>query len=391
MSRLSFSLFFLLTFSGLTGQRNIYVSKLQNPTNSCCNENEMIEKIKKADKNKTFAELADIITTCKGEFSTSSNIVSSLSEWLKENNSIYTGKSFNEVLQFRAYLIYSFSFFIKNETVLKYLIYELNYSDNLNIIGSSIYTSRLYKDSTLNLLIERFTSNNYNVKVNFVDFEIGIEYNTTIQKEAIASLNAIHALEKKDKENRIHSCCSSENVEDKKEKANWIEKKNRKKNVLKVEFLDQENLKCNFAEFIGKPFIITFFYSSCTNQNKCASTVAKLKEFQEKTTSMKNKIGVYLITYDPYVDKPDVLKKYGEAYNFKFSSTSKFLLPVSENQSLSLSTFFNTAVNYGNGIVNQHGTQLYVFDKKGKLAFKFENEFWTVNELIAIFSKLETE
>lgn len=376
MSRLSFTLLFLLTFSCLFVQGN---------------ENEMIEKIKKADKNSTFKELADLITTCKVELSTSEKTVSSLAAWLKENNSIYTGKSFNEVLQFRAYLIYSFAFFSKNENVLKYLIYELNYSDNLNIIGASIYTARFYNDSALNLLIQTFTNDNYNVKVNFTDFEVGLDYNSTIQNEAIATLNVISELEKKIEAKITHSCCSSKNVEVKKEKIDLIEKKNRKNVSLDVEFYDQENLKCNFAKFIGKPFLITFFYSSCTNQNKCASSVAKLKEFQEKTESMNNKIGIYLITYDPYIDKPDVLKKYGEVYNFKFTPTSKFLLPSSESASLLMNTFFSTSVNYGNGVVNQHGTQLYIFDKKGKLSFKFENELWLVNDLIAIFNKLETE
>ncbi len=381
-----------MTFSCLFGQPNTILSEeVSDTTNSCCNENEMIEKIKKANKNNTFKELADLITTCKLEFSTSEKTVLSLSEWLKENNSIYTGKGFTEVLQFRAYLIYSFSFFIKNENVLNYLIYELNYSDNLNIIGASIHTARFYNDSTLNLLIEPFTNDNYNSKVNFTDFEIGHDYNATIQNEAITTLNVLRELEKKIEVKSAHSCCSNKNVDVKKEKTDLIEKKDRKKIPSNIEFLDQENLKCNFAKFIGKPFIVTFFYSSCTNQNKCARTVAKLKEFQEKTESMKRKTGIYLITYDPYVDKPDVLKKYGEAYNFKFSPTSKFLLPASESESLSMDTFFNTSVNYGNGVVNQHGTQLYVFDKKGKLAFKFENELWLVEDLTAIFSKLETE
>jgi len=355
-------------------------------------ENEMKDKIETASENNTFKELAEIINICKLEFNKSEIVLVAMSEWLKENNSIYSSKSFNEVLQFRAYLIYSFSFFLKNENVLKYLIYELNYSDNINIKGASIYTAKVYNDETLSLLIEPYTDDNYDVKVNFKDFEIGYKYkpNSTIQNEAIASLKVINDLSKNIAESDTHSCCSIKKNEDGKDRIDLIEKKSRKKVTLNINFFDQENSKINFTDFKGNPFLVTFFYSSCTNQNKCASSVAKLKEFQEKIESLK-KIGIYVITYDPYIDKPDVLKKYGEAYGFMFSTTSKFLLPASESEYISMNSFFNTSVNYGNGVVNQHGTQLYVVDKKGKIAFKFENEVWRAEDLIAIFNKLEAE
>ena len=38
-------------------------------------------------------------------------------------------------------------------------------------------------------------------------------------------------------------------------------------------------------------------------------------------------------------------------------------------------------VSYGAGSVSQHGIQLFVFDKHGKLAATHDNEVWTVADV----------
>lgn len=392
MTKLSLILFLLISFSSLFSQPNSVQPNFSGDNDRNLDELEMMKKIEIANESNTLQELVELINTSKLSFNKSQKITECFAKWLVENSPIYRGKSFNDVLQFRAYLIYSLSFFAKNEKVLKYLNYELTFSDNLNVIGAAIYTARFYDDRSLYSLIRPFAEDNFkNVKVNFTDFEIGLVYNSTIQEEAVATLNTTRELGEVIDVKNTSSCCSSESNLNIKEKLILIKKKNRIAKPLNVDFFDQNNTKCSFSDFIGKPFLITFFYTSCTNQNKCANSIAKLKEFQEKFERKKNKIGIYALTYDPFVDKADVLKKYGEAFNFNFSSTSKFLLPASEGESLSTNIFFNTTVNYGNGIINQHGTQLFIFDKKGKIAFKFENELWRADDLVEIFSKLNAE
>lgn len=343
------------------------------------NEESLAKSIKNANGQHSLAELAALIETSKANFNQSDLIVENLSLWLTENHPIYDGRGFNDVLQFRSYLLYSFSFFPKNERVLAYLISELTLSDNQNIVCSSIFTGKKYHDNRLIPLVEKFTTDEYRAKVNFSDFQWDSNYNykTTIQEEAIKTLKALKQ-EQVETVNHKSSCCSSKIGAGKGSDSKWIAKKDRKSKNLSIAFLDQDNDFITLKSANGNPFIVTFFYTSCTNQNKCANTISKLAELQKTLQEKKNKFGVYAITYDDYIDKSDILKKYGDSYNFVFDKNNKFLLPSTAEEKEKMNLLFNTTVNYGNGTVNQHGIQLFIFDKNGKIASIIENENWTV-------------
>jgi cytochrome oxidase Cu insertion factor (SCO1/SenC/PrrC family) len=371
---LIFSLVFAI--SSLFAQKNV------------SSEEEIIFKLQNVSHSTTFGELSQLLNECKLNYGSSVKVVTLLSEWLRENHTIYRGKGYIEVMQFRAFLIYTFSFFVSDSTVLKYLIYELNYSDNNNIIAACLHTARIYNDSSLASMVRKFTSSNNDLKVNFMQYELGDYGNTTIQQEALFTWDVFRATGKDYEVLKPETCCSAEAQVNRKYNLNIIEKRDRKYNDLNIQFIDQYDEKINFRKFRGRPFLITFFYSSCTNVNKCASTVAKLKEFLDQNNSRRSKPGIYLISYDPYIDKPDVLRKYGNIYDFDFNSHSKFLIPATEQATTAVNSYFNTTVSFGNGQVTQHGTQLYFFDKKGMLACKIENEFWTVEDLQKVFRNL---
>ncbi|MGH2666807.1 SCO family protein [Flavobacterium sp.] len=349
-----------------------------NTVNFEANEEDFAERIKKANGKNSFTELTALIETSKSNYNQSDSIVENLSLWLTENHPIYDGKGFNDALEFRSYLLYSFSFFPENKRVLDYLISELTLSDNQNIICSAIFTGRKYPDNRIIPLIEKFTSDDYNIKVNFSDFQFNSNYNykTTIQEEAVKTLNALK-LQQKEPVSHKASCCSSKIGTEKESFSKLTEKKERRNKDLNIAFLDQNNDSFKLKN-TKKPFIVTFFYTSCTNPKKCASTISKLAELQKNLSGKKNKFGIYAITYDEYVDKAEVLKKYGDSYNFMFDSNNKFLLPLNTEEKEKMDVQFNTTVNYGNGTVNQHGIQLFLFDKAGKLASIIKNENWTV-------------
>ena len=48
-------------------------------------------------------------------------------------------------------------------------------------------------------------------------------------------------------------------------------------------------------------------------------------------------------------------------------------------------------VDYGAGTVSQHGIQLFVFDKRGKLAATHDNEVWTVADVRECLARLAAE
>ncbi|TGD57928.1 SCO family protein [Flavobacterium humi] len=342
-------------------------------------EEALAKYIKNANGQDSFAQLAALTETAKANFSDSASITENLSFWLAENHPIYDGKGFNEALQFRAYLLHSFSFFPANDRILGYLISELTFSDNQNIVCAAVFTSKKYHDSRLIPLIEKLATDAYRTTVNFSDFQYNTVYNykTTIQEEAKKALDALKT-EEVPATSHKPSCCSSKMAIGKESPSKLIGKKDRMVKDLNITFLDQENDFINLKNTHGSPFIVTFFYTSCTNQNKCAATISKLSELQKSLVGKKNKFKIYAITYDEYVDKPDVLKKYGGSYNFMFDKNNKFLLSADKEEKEKMDQLFNTTVNYGNGIVNQHGIQLFLFDKHGKIASVIENENWTV-------------
>lgn len=342
-------------------------------------EEALAEQIKNANGQDSFAELAALVETAKANFSSSDLITENLSVWLTENHPIYKDKGFNEVLQFRSYLLYAFSFFPNNDRVLGYLISELTFSDNQNIVCSCVFTSRKYDDKRLMPLIEKLTTEDYRATVNFSDFQYNSLYNykTTIQEEANKTLTILKT-QQVETTNHKATCCSSKMGPGKESYSKLIDKKNRKSNDLNIAFLDQNNDFIALKSTHGSPFIVTFFYTSCTNQNKCANTISKLAELQKNLAEKKNKFKIYAITYDDYIDKSDVLKKYGDSYNFMFDKNNRFLLPSDAQEKEKMNLLFHTTVNYGNGTVNQHGIQLFLFDKRGKIASIIENENWTV-------------
>jgi cytochrome oxidase Cu insertion factor (SCO1/SenC/PrrC family) len=86
------------------------------------------------------------------------------------------------------------------------------------------------------------------------------------------------------------------------------------------------------------------------------------------------------VARDPYFDTPSILKKYGKLYGVRFNNNTKFLKAVDCADAV-LHDELQLRVSYGAGSVNQHGVQLFVFDKLGRLAAIDDNEVWSVSEV----------
>ena len=86
------------------------------------------------------------------------------------------------------------------------------------------------------------------------------------------------------------------------------------------------------------------------------------------------------MTYEPDFDTPHILKKYGKLYGVKLNENTKFFKSVSNSPTI----FFDqlqVRVYYGAVTVNNHGIQLFIFDKVGKLAAFCDNDLWSVSDV----------
>ena len=107
--------------------------------------------------------------------------------------------------------------------------------------------------------------------------------------------------------------------------------------------------------------------------------------------NIADKTGIYGITYDPDFDSPSILRKYGEMYGVKFNKDTKFLAAANTLSDKILADQLNLRVNFSAGTVNQHGIQLFIFDKEGKIAAVCDNDSWSVTDVTSCLSSLINE
>jgi hypothetical protein len=96
------------------------------------------------------------------------------------------------------------------------------------------------------------------------------------------------------------------------------------------------------------------------------------------------------MTYDWDFDSPAVLKKYGELYGFTFGETARFLKTI-DYAGIAIANELQLRVSYGAGTVSQHGIQLFLFDKKNRIAAICDNDVWNVNDVRNCLQILEDE
>ncbi|MBI2437529.1 MAG: SCO family protein, partial [Lentisphaerae bacterium] len=81
------------------------------------------------------------------------------------------------------------------------------------------------------------------------------------------------------------------------------------------ELLNQENKDVRLSDLRGKVKLLSFFYVCCAAADQCPLTTKKLMAAQALLPEARKKDVVFLmITFDPALDTPGALKKYGELY-----------------------------------------------------------------------------
>lgn len=153
--------------------------------------------------------------------------------------------------------------------------------------------------------------------------------------------------------------------------------------VAAIEFEDQANNKLKYSEFFSRiPSIVVFFYTRCNNPNKCSLTITKLGKLQHaiREQGLEGQLKTAAITYDPEYDLPARLKAYGENRGVVFSDDHRFLR--TPNGLKELQGFLNLGVNYGGATVNRHRIELFILDDQGRIAGTFARLQWDVEEVL---------
>jgi protein SCO1/2 len=150
-----------------------------------------------------------------------------------------------------------------------------------------------------------------------------------------------------------------------------------------VELEDQDGRRLTFGEcFVGAPTVAVFFYTRCTNPNKCSLTIAKLAQLQAaiQAAGLDGQIKMAAISYDPAFDLPARLRSYGEQRGVHFDDHTRLLRTVSTFAPLQ--HYFELGVNYGTGLVNRHRIELFILDRNGRIVDAVTRLQWDVDDVL---------
>lgn len=396
-------------------------------------ESVLVQTVAACNSSSSLGELIGIVEACS-KYPASAEISLALTGWLRENHSIYADRLPTEANQFRGYLLAALEKFPPGLELYQYVKSELIFAGHAFNIAAAASTARSFPDKAAELipLLEPFLRASYQdqwVDITTPQLNYPIVHPTRARHEIIETLKIFGApayrsvrlldeiaacknncwtygrdpslpLMAQAAAEHLRTitppCCRKETVvkvSSEKRGMVLIDKKERKRlAATSVRSMDQEGRTVQFSDFAGMPFVLTFFYTQCPNSLKCVSTVQRLGEL-ESACAKKNlagKVGILGMTYDPYFDSPSILKKYGKRYGIQFSDSVKFLKAV-DNSDAPLRDQLQLRVSYGAGSVNQHGVQLFLFDKRARLAAINDNEMWSVPDVASCLLALINE
>ena len=138
---------------------------------------------------------------------------------------------------------------------------------------------------------------------------------------------------------------------------------------------DQDAARLTFAAaFSGRPTALAFFYTRCTNPEKCSLTVTRLARLTRRIKAEALDANVAALTYDPAFDRPTRLRAYGIARDMEFSPRCALFRTVGPFDPVR--DAFDLGVGFGPSTVNRHRIELVVLDASLAVAQRFARRLW---------------
>ena len=393
-------------------------------------ENAVRSAIRGADASSTLADLTTLVRDASACCRDSRPVSQDLTRWLNEGHPIYFGRLPSEANQFRGFVLASLGAFIQDDDSFGYVRAGFLFADHPFDAAAAAVAARSFPEKSAELLPwrERYLVDTFEdswVDVTTPEFNYPLAHPTRARHEILRTMaafgsRAAHSLPRLDAIVKCPECgnwavdaalpalaaaaaeqirkASPPVIEEAPAAAEGpalhvIDKRERKPSVVKsLRLIDQEGEAVEFGDLRGRPFVLTFLYSQCPNPRKCVLTVRQLGELASEcaASGLASRVGIYGMTYDPQFDSPSILKRYGSMYGMKFDRHVRLFKSTGE-LSEELRHDLSLRVNYGAGSVNQHGIQLFVFDKKGRLAAMQDNELWSPVEVRNVLAKLAAE
>jgi cytochrome oxidase Cu insertion factor (SCO1/SenC/PrrC family) len=158
-----------------------------------------------------------------------------------------------------------------------------------------------------------------------------------------------------------------------------------------VELQDQNGDIFGFRDFfVGRPSILTFFYTRCMNPNKCSLTITKLARLQQRVRDegLRGQINIAAVTYDPAFDLPRRLHLYGANRGMVFDDRTRLMRTTGPFDPFQ--QCFDLGVGYGSTTVNQHRLDTVVLNALGRPVASFARLQWHEEDVLGALKSAPT-
>jgi cytochrome oxidase Cu insertion factor (SCO1/SenC/PrrC family) len=154
--------------------------------------------------------------------------------------------------------------------------------------------------------------------------------------------------------------------------------------IKAVQLQDQDGAVFSFGDFfLGRPGILTFFYTRCMNPSKCSLTITKLARLQQRLDAerLKGRFSVAAVSYDPAFDVPSRLRAYGEGRGMAFDDRNRLLRTTGPFEPFR--RWLDLGVGFGATTVNQHRLDIVVLDDSGNPAKTISRVQWNEDDIVS--------
>jgi protein SCO1/2 len=152
--------------------------------------------------------------------------------------------------------------------------------------------------------------------------------------------------------------------------------------ISHVEVEDQGGLRQSLGALtLGRPTVLTFFYTRCANPNKCVATIKRLAELQEWLALQNggDAVRILALTYDPEYDSAPRLRRYAQDLGLDLTPSTTIGRTPQGIEELQLHLALR--VGRGGATVNRHAIEVFVFDANGRIVATWERQGWDPTEV----------
>ena len=154
---------------------------------------------------------------------------------------------------------------------------------------------------------------------------------------------------------------------------------------LDAKFVDQDGRKRTFQAFKGTPVLVTFIYTKCPMPTFCPLMdrhFAAIQKRMSETPSLKGRVHLVSVSFDPIVDTPPVLKAHAKELGAD-TKTWTFLTGDRDDIDRFASRF---GVSIARATTDQrditHNLRTAIVDGDGKLVKVYIGNEWTPDQAI---------